>query len=794
MKRIVSLFMAIVMAFSIITVNVPLVFADDDEQPTLTFHGNGASNPVGANSVVRLRTRPDTSLPTDKHDVLISVQRDGPRNQPIYVVVESGGGPSPIFNIENGVEMPDHWGIGRSGTLHGGSSSKFPEIELRPNLQAETNGRLSVYWQVDGTTHHTYLDVVVTNNAYPVQSPSNPISYAYPPDSEAQPLRMSFSVNGLPRPFSPDNGAYFTFQWQESKTAGGPWANVGDVSTGSSGGNGIWGDGLIPSTEGLGTTFYRCVVTSTLRYPSMVANQPDVIFNNVVHTSPAAMIVIRPGPAPVFVPSDLPGANIDLSLESINLPESFTVAKYSVTGGVRWVNKSLPDLTDPRGARAFSNFFNKEMTLWLENSEGDQIKFPTIAARPRANNKNTERVAAFYNPETPDVWNLWTRPEKTNSAGEPALAYQYVMGDTERGALPAEPPWLSLDENAFEILPRFPRGDKTRHVFYFRLAPISITAGEDSVYVPASKHFRVNPAFLGNETKLRIDYRTETIRTTLNHEYSLDSGKTWLPSPRDLQANGKFRAVPLNISEQINSSGSVLVRVAATGRRPRTANQEIVPVARAVLETKSLTVSNGKIDTNEMRLYDIWNANEADPSKSRWGGLPRMTDDGVHNFIIRVKPTAKLVRGEWTGEAASSSGTITATRTGGRLTAALVSDGSAKPDRLVVSGENHNQVVTVSFTNLITIPSADVIGDFKMVVGGPVGDNFLETGNMEIHEDDIGSPTSAFRFVFKDPDAQNTDLPDGTEIWLYYEKSAANPAITTAAGDLEDFAFERKAS
>lgn len=260
-----------------------------------------------------------------------------------------------------------------------------------------------------------------------------------------------------------------------------------------------------------------------------------------------------------------------------------------------------------------------------------------------------------------------TRGTKTVPPAAPALAYEYIHVNDTAGKLPAgELTWLAPAAEGFKIIERYPKGDKTKNVYFFRAAAAEV----DGVYTPAGKTFRIAPAFFGNETKLRINYKIEVLSTRLTHEYSVDGGLTWTAAP-STTVNGKAKASPLDVAVFINDGTAFMVRVAANGKKPRTVNQEITPLARAA-EFPPLVVNNGKIDGTNLKLYEIKN-----PSNQKWGGLPGMSTDGEHTFNIRLKTTAKFSNNAWTGNACSAVAALTVMRTDGKITAAEIAAGAA---------------------------------------------------------------------------------------------------------------------
>lgn len=324
-------------------------------------------------------------------------------------------------------------------------------------------------------------------------------------------------------------------------------------------------------------------------------------------------------------------AYINLTAETIYVP--IIVAEFSVNGGRTWTRRALPT------GNALNNLFNRGLHLSVrsERGGGTRIDFPQINRRPRA---NAERLRPWFGDDT---WALRARPTSANTVQSPPDApvgeHEWVRGN-DRGRMPANPIWQAMSPEGFEI-------SATRETFFFRSAANS-TNGQ---YTPASRQFRVRPATFRRALNLRPNYVTETLRTRLIHEYSFDNGVSWNPAPVDEAG----RAIPLNLTFHITSGTPILVRTATNGRRPRTANQEIILRPRAQLaETlpHQLNVVNGRIDVNVARPFNI-------DVNGRWRAFPRFNATTSGERVVRVNSTARLSRGEWTGYASSLPGTLT---------------------------------------------------------------------------------------------------------------------------------------
>ncbi|MCL1845773.1 MAG: CAP domain-containing protein [Defluviitaleaceae bacterium] len=342
-----------------------------------------------------------------------------------------------------------------------------------------------------------------------------------------------------------------------------------------------------------------------------------------------------------------PYAFINLTAETIHVP--FTITEFSTNGGQRWRRGALP--------RNTASMFNRGLHLSVQGfAPGGvltEINFPAINPRPRT---NTERLRPWY---SADTWTLRARPTSDNSLASPpaapAVSYEWVHGNPANGRIPVNPQWELLPDGfSFDITPPLERGVRNTH--FFRNAPIA----ENGEYTPASRHFRIRPAAFRRPLRLAVNYNTETIRTRIGQEYSVDGGITWLPSPTEV-VNYRTRAVPLDVSQEISSGTAIYLRVETNGRRTRTDAQIINPQPRAEIAAPiALPVASGRIDTQALRPYSAL-------IDGRWRTVPRITaahvTDGVATLEIRLNPTARRnshAPGGWTGAAASEPGTLTA--------------------------------------------------------------------------------------------------------------------------------------
>jgi hypothetical protein len=397
---------------------------------------------------------------------------------------------------------------------------------------------------------------------------------------------------------------------------------------------------------------------------------------------------------------------ICLSTETVQLPTGFTAVQRSINGGTRWQNGALPA---PRnGVLAF---LNRGGTLVLRNQNLRQdasptanipagfveIRFPEIAARPRANHASTTgRLGLWY---ADDTWTITARPTGANNPATPPTALagtalvhynnlEWVRGDLERGRIPAHDArvWRSLpgDEGFNIVEQNADRAQRLRVALFVRLAPSVNTSGAANVYTPASRTFRLSPAFFRNATRVRINYVTEMIPVRVGQEWSLDGDTFTAVTTRGtlggtIAGPGASPAVPNVVAAQISlaeagatataahTGGAIYLRAATTGRRTRTVTQVIQPRARlAISPTRANVVAgtNGRLVAADVRPYQAL-------VNDRWVNVPVNPAATVTSLPVRMRPTARFARNEWTGYAAGL-GTITFNREAGTLVSATI--------------------------------------------------------------------------------------------------------------------------
>jgi hypothetical protein len=270
----------------------------------------------------------------------------------------------------------------------------------------------------------------------------------------------------------------------------------------------------------------------------------------------------EPAPAVIVSSTSADTATINLTAETITLPENFTVAGFSIDGGGKWRKGALP------APDRFPRMLNRGMTLWITSAVDDKnrpvydegvaaatIKFPEIGARPK---RNADRLAPFYG----DIsWGLAPRNSTVWSA---VVTQNLEFAPSSNGRAPDDGQWFQMPQGGIPIVE-----GSARPSFLVRTAPNAATA--------ASVAWRVRPANFGKAPNYSIrqvkegDARIPVIALRRGDQYAVGAANA---SVITFAAALTDRAtLP---AAQLREQGEALyVRRAATGRRPPSLIQTI---------------------------------------------------------------------------------------------------------------------------------------------------------------------------------------------------------------------------
>ncbi|MCL2083637.1 MAG: hypothetical protein FWH06_00080 [Oscillospiraceae bacterium] len=326
-----------------------------------------------------------------------------------------------------------------------------------------------------------------------------------------------------------------------------------------------------------------------------------------------------------------PCRNIVVSGDGKSVTFEFVIANPNGPGDISAVQQPFVVAQTLRLSFRLAFLINFDTNL-AENTQGTIHASVVISENAVVKEPPAPKLAPYYDLKSPDKWFL-TEKVKTDTPIMLTGGYEYASSATG--------PWTSVPETGFDI--KASSAPK---------APVFVRAMEFGK-IPASKAVKVTPANYGKPTKYKIDYKNEIIKMKKGDQYSTDDGKTWA----DVRLDDKGKPIPYNAELFISGGdGDMLLRKSATGKKPATETQTITSLPRAVIADAELSVANGKI-TSDMKNYEIWIVNTANPAKSKWGKLPKITTDGVHEFLIRVKAAPKGA----SAKAASLSSTLKVT-------------------------------------------------------------------------------------------------------------------------------------
>jgi hypothetical protein len=267
----------------------------------------------------------------------------------------------------------------------------------------------------------------------------------------------------------------------------------------------------------------------------------------------------EPAPAVIVSSTSADTATINLTAETITLPDGFTVAAFSVDGGKKWRRGALP------APDRFPRMLNRGMTLHLADNfdqsakapgEGAQtVTFPEIGARPK---RNADRLAPFYG----DI--SWGLAPRNSTAWSAVVTQNLEFAPSSNGRAPDDGQWFQMPQGGIPIVE-----GSARPSFLVRTAPNATTA--------ASVAWRVRPANFGKAPNYSIrqvkegDARIPVIALRRGDQYAVGAANASVIT--FTEALTDRATLP---AAQLREQGEALyVRRAATGRRPPSLTQTI---------------------------------------------------------------------------------------------------------------------------------------------------------------------------------------------------------------------------
>lgn len=393
------------------------------------------------------------------------------------------------------------------------------------------------------------------------------------------------------------------------------------------------------NNEPLSLTFYGYTGSSAERiWLETLANYGDIYYEayikfvsiGVYNDNSNGFI---PSSEETITSSSNPNTEISLNTETISLPDDFIVAAYSVDGGLTW-----------RTNFKASNFkalldSSKGLELWLTDkydtkkrtpaTDAQIIKFPYIEPRPK--NDSLKVNYLIYADATGKTTGNWTLSERDGDED---------MTELYEAAL--------IEGNKVGEYKRFPVGGvplptKSNLRFSVRIAA--------NGNIPASRPFTVNVNKPLNAPSIRMNYRTETIKST-STVYSVYLGDITSSDNYDgnIYTIGKDYDSEIDLSGYLSSEAvKISIWTKSDETRPASLPQVITLAPRNVLEETIVSPNNkGVYKFNSKYEFNF------DGKWTAWKNI--YCTHEIHVYAVRIKSTAVATVKKDTGKAYSEVG------------------------------------------------------------------------------------------------------------------------------------------
>jgi hypothetical protein len=263
---------------------------------------------------------------------------------------------------------------------------------------------------------------------------------------------------------------------------------------------------------------------------------------------------------------------INLTLETITIPEEYSVVTYSVDGGEKWKKAKGDTFTDAK----FLKMFSKDMTLALANTAIDKktkkpgkdtdgndaviIKFSLISKRPKL-------------PKL--VVNYLVGADKTgNTAGDWVLSEKGENKAVKKGIEVGVAAGKTVDENGYGVfyLDKGIHVTAAKTVYYIRTAPTK----KDGIYIAASKSKKITVAAVLKAPKYKVKAKSEkkdkngAVKTPASAVISVKAN-TYVSINGDAPRLYSAKTI-LNV---LNITGVIELWTAATAKKPASFKQTI---------------------------------------------------------------------------------------------------------------------------------------------------------------------------------------------------------------------------
>jgi M6 family metalloprotease-like protein/uncharacterized repeat protein (TIGR02543 family) len=339
-------------------------------------------------------------------------------------------------------------------------------------------------------------------------------------------------------------------------------------------------------------------------------------------------------------------AYIDLSTEELTLPDGFSIAAYSVDGGMKWKKgpPKLPALLNKPLQLALTDNYDSKAKRPADTAQ--ILRFPGIQARPKA---NPERLAINYaicadlTGATPGAWTL--APRNSNQAKTDGLEIALSSNKKTPDIQPDGSTWFAIGEDGIPVLPY----GAVKPTYLARSTPIV----QDATIVPASKIFKLKPLIQQKPTKIKADYKKEILKVKADGMiFGGDLAALKAAAENPQRATGaagfdeglvyqatKADRAGVSLTAILDRTGpdavqTVCLWMPATAKKPATQVQEYRLARRAELLPQAIGGVNGRV-----RLPKTL---EVLKSAGKWSStLPKVTQTATYEDWVRVKAVAR---------------------------------------------------------------------------------------------------------------------------------------------------------
>ncbi|MCL2080653.1 MAG: MAC/perforin domain-containing protein [Oscillospiraceae bacterium] len=276
--------------------------------------------------------------------------------------------------------------------------------------------------------------------------------------------------------------------------------------------------------------------------------------------------------------SNLPVFRINLTDETLIVPNDYVIAVYSVNGGGKWIVPKADTFNDVK----FPKMLRKGMTMWLSDNksnpeEGKLVKFDTVKS-----GLTVPKLVVNYeiaSDPTGATLGDWVLAAKGGTAAVKNIQIGAANGkevdDQGYGV------FFDGEDSGISIAPLNNNGKAAKEAYFIRTAPHQES---ESVYVAAGKPKKISIKGEGKATKYKINAKKNSLKLKkgdlffwgdpydLGANPSADSSAQITPALESLLYITADKGSEISVE---NVSGQIVVWKAGTAKKPPTAKQII---------------------------------------------------------------------------------------------------------------------------------------------------------------------------------------------------------------------------